>query len=311
MMLYTASGHLRPAPPFDFAQTLRFLTEFPALSDEVTIADGRLTAACCAGGQPIVYRLADEGTASRPRLGYHLYSAEPLGEYARLAAVSRISFFLSLDDDLRLFYEIAHGDAHFSAVVTRLWGYHQVKFPTPFAAAIWTIFAQHSTAVAAQRAKRAFVAAHGGHLDLHATPHVIFPEPKAVAALDPVDLSGVVGPRHARYLHAAAEAFATMDPLFLREADYDTVERRLREIDGIGQWSARFILIRGLGRTARVPAEDRLLARAFTHVYGRRRPATPDQVRRAAARYGAWQGYWAHYLRTVLLQDDHETRLAA
>lgn len=64
----------------------------------------------------------------------------------------------------------------------------------------------------------------------------------------------------------------------------------------VGTWGAAFVLLRGLGRMERVPAEQNLVA-AASRVYGR--DLDQDEVERIGAQYGRWQGYWAHYLRVA------------
>ena len=75
------------------------------------------------------------------------------------------------------------------------------------------------------------------------------------------------------------------------------MEKWLRDIRGIGPWSARFILLRALGRYQVLPENERGLTRAASLVYGAGTPLTPQDVEAISNGYGRWQGYWAHYLR--------------
>lgn len=80
--------------------------------------------------------------------------------------------------------------------------------------------------------------------------------------------------------------------MWLREGDYDEVLAWLKGINGIGDWSASFIMLRGLGRVERLPMNEAKVVQAFKKIYG----ANAD-MKRIGERYGAYQGYWAHYLR--------------
>src|SRR5262249_46400164 len=102
--------------------------------------------------------------------------------------------------------------------------------------------------------------------------------------------------KKAEYLTAIAQTYLTADEQFLRHGDYDSVESWLRNIKGIGAWSATFVLVRGLGRMDRVSAEKPLQDSA-SRVYHQR--LDEAGVRRLAARYGVNQGYWAFYLRNA------------
>jgi DNA-3-methyladenine glycosylase II len=57
--------------------------------------------------------------------------------------------------------------------------------------------------------------------------------------------------------------------------------------------------VRGLGRMDRVPSGEKRLLAAASRLYGQGLPLREEDLRRVAAPYGPWQGYWAHYLRAA------------
>ena len=73
----------------------------------------------------------------------------------------------------------------------------------------------------------------------------------------------------------------------------------MRDIKGIGAWSAAFILIRGRGRMEALPTGEARHAEIVSRLYFAGKSATAAEVARIAAPYGEWQGYWAHYLRAA------------
>jgi DNA-3-methyladenine glycosylase II len=208
-----------------------------------------------------------------------------------------LRFYLSADDALQPLYDLAWDDPPFAAVVEQLYGYHQLKFPTPFAAAVWALLSQRTSWPQARARMDRLRTALGSPLlvaDRSITP---LPAAATVAAQSATDLAALIGDaRKGATLHAAATAFAAVDPAFLTDAPAAAVRRWLEEIPGIGRWSATLVLVRGLGRmqALRPPFERRLVA-AAQKVYG---PATAaPALQQLAARYGSQQGYWAHYLR--------------
>jgi DNA-3-methyladenine glycosylase II len=99
-------------------------------------------------------------------------------------------------------------------------------------------------------------------------------------------------------LLSAATAFSTVEEKWLREAPYQDMYSWLRNIKGIGEWSANFVMIRGLGRMERLSVEDHL-ASAASRIYGSGKKLVDKQkVLELAKRYGKNQGYWAYYLRS-------------
>ncbi len=97
-----------------------------------------------------------------------------------------------------------------------------------------------------------------------------------------------------------AHAFATADEGFLRSASYDEVYRWLTNIPGLGQWSAEYILLRGLGRHERTPWSDTWLLDGLSQVYTSGLSISRGDARALAERYGWQQGYWVHYLKVAL-----------
>lgn len=300
-----AAGELTATPPFDFTRSLAFLGEFtPAFGDDAIAERSVTRAASIAAGErspvPLAFRVVNRGTVEAPRLGYTLFAAEPLGPATTTAAEAQIAWWLSLDDDLRPFYAIGRDDPAFAPVIDALYGYHQVKFPTPFECAVWAVLSQRTPMSLAGAGRRRLIERFGGSVRVDGAVLPVFPEPEALASESPEELARVV--RHARkgrYLSAVAHAFAAVEPAFLRTAPTDEVARWLRSIDGIGAWSAGFILLRALGRTERLPVSEARLDRAIAQWYNGGVPLNRGAIEGIAARYGPWQGYWAHYLRVA------------
>jgi DNA-3-methyladenine glycosylase II len=80
------------------------------------------------------------------------------------------------------------------------------------------------------------------------------------------------------------------------------VEKWLSQIQGIGDWSSKLILLRGLGRMEKIAVEKRLL-KVASKVYGRGRTLTQSILDQMAEKYGPWKGYWAYYLRTAAMKS--------
>lgn len=299
MTLHTVEGRLAPVAPFDFSQSLKFLGLFTPAMGEQQIGDLTLTKATAFNGQTVVFRLRSVGTVDEPSLTYSLYSDMPIDDALRVAAEERIRFFLSLDDDLRPFYAVAETDPPFAPLVQDLYGYHQVKFQTPFENACWAILSQRNLISVSRRMKQGLTEAFGTALEVDGERCEAFPEPFALAMRSVDEINGVVRNLwKAEGLVSVARAFDNVDEVWLRSAPDDAVERWLLSIKGIGAWSATFILLRGLGRMRYVPIGDKWLMEAASMVYGQM--VTPEDMIRLSAPYGDYAGYWAHYLRASM-----------
>jgi DNA-3-methyladenine glycosylase II len=294
----TVFGTLIPTPPFDFDKSLNFLGVFMPTKQEQLISSHTLTKAISIDGQTIVFQLISIGTIENPQLEYTLFSAEPITEETQSAVVERMTFFLSLNDDLQPFYRIGREDADFVPIIEILYGYHQVKFLTPFENACWAVLTQRNPMKLAQKTKQALIEKYGNHLVVHGNNYLAFPEPIQIAVADYGEILKLIrNDRRTEYLFATARAFSEVDDEFLKTAPDEEVEAWLRNIKGIGEWSATFIMVRGFGRMEYIPLTETRLVEAASKVYGHGKELGREELKRLAERYGPWQGYWAHYLR--------------
>jgi DNA-3-methyladenine glycosylase II len=300
--IYSARGTLRPVAPFSFERTLDFLGAFTPAQSSHRVTNGTLTRAMVLDADVVVLRLESTGTTSQPRLRYTMWSGATISRQLQARAEAGITSWLSLDDDLRDFYGVAARDRRFAPVVKALHGYHQVKFLTPFECACWAVLTQRNRMGIARGMRDRLVERFGPALEVNGIIYRAFPEPARVARASDEELTAVVRQvRRARYVRAVAQAFDGVDPASLRDGDYGDIEAWLLAIPGIGPWSARFILLRGLGRMERIDGLD-AVGSAFVRVYGDR--AEAPAVARAAKRYGRWRGYWLHYLRAAPSGED-------
>ncbi len=302
--MHYETGILKPTPPFDFAKSLDFLENFPAMQGSEIQADIALTRAVSISDKPIVFRVKASGTIKQPRLKYILHSEASLSGELKEKAVDRVAFFLSLDDDLGPFYHIAASDPEFAPVVRRSYGLHQVKFLTPFESACWAVLSQHNLMTLARKTKEELAHQFGRVIDVEGQQFTCFPDSSYIANVPREDVEAVVrNSRRTDHLVNVAKAFASVDEKFLRNSSYDQVEDWLRGIKGIGEWSARLIMLRGLGRMEKLAVEKRLIE-AASSVYAKNRTLGPDELHSIAEKYGPRKGYWAYYLRAAALDPD-------
>jgi DNA-3-methyladenine glycosylase II len=295
---YSENGLIRPVEPFDFSKSLDFLEGFGSTEGEQIIEEGALAKAFSFDGKAVVFRIRSTGDIESPRLEYSLISDHAIDDHIRKTAIDRITFFLSLDDDLKPFYEIGIKDQKFKPVIEQLYGYHQVKFPTPFEGTCWAILTQRNAMPIAKRMKAKLVESYGTSLEIDGITYRAFPEPtKLIEAKEDNLMNVIKNSRRTKYLISAAEAFGKVDEGFLRTGKYEDVEAWLDGINGIGSWSTSFVMLRSLGRMERLNLDDRWLILAASKVYGKALSLT--DTHQIADKYGQWQGYWAHYIRAV------------
>lgn len=303
--LVTLEGTLTPCAPFDFGKTLQFVGDFTPTEGEQSVTTSSITKAITLNGRAVGFQVRNVGSVEEPLVAYTLFSEHALSEAEHEAIRDRIRFFLSLDDDLRPFYAIGRGDPYFKPVIEALYGLHQPKFLTPFEIACWSILGQRTPMAIAHRTKMGLIKRWGTSITLpDGQTYHAFPEPQHMLAVNLDELASIVrNARKVEYLHAVIQFFNEVDENYLRTADYTEVATRLRGVRGIGEWSAYFILIRGLGRNERTSVSGKEIVSAASRVY--RQPLTPTEIQRLADRYGKYQGDWTFYVRVaVFLYSD-------
>jgi DNA-3-methyladenine glycosylase II len=296
--LYSFEGALKPVAPFDFSKSLEFLSDFTPMQNEQAVRLGTFTKAVQVKGKTVAFEVADKGTIESPKLEFTAYSeAEFTGEVKELVA-DRISFFLSLQDNLKEFYEIAQKDECIQPAIKKFYGHKQVKFLTPFEIACWAILTQRIHMAVARKMKENVVKKLGGQINVKSVEYHSFPEPYNLVAASAELPELVPNMRKADYLSAVAEAFSKVDEQWLRAAPYDEVHDWLTDIKGIGDWSANFVMIRGLGRMEELSNIEPQLALDVARIYaGKDDQMNNEEVCQIAEKYGKWKGYWAYYLR--------------
>jgi len=100
---------------------------------------------------------------------------------------------------------------------------------------------------------------HGAPLETVAGTFHAFPSPSDLADADIEDLRRLsFSYQKARYLTGLARAIVDgqIDLEQIASLDDQTVVAWLRELKGIGRWTAEYFLLRGLGRTHIFPGDD-------------------------------------------------------
>jgi DNA-3-methyladenine glycosylase II len=298
LSLYSFESTLKPLAPFDFSKSLEFLSDFSPTKNEQDVKIGSFTKAVQAKGKTIAFEVTDKGTIENPKLQFTAYSEAKFTDEVKDTVTDRISFFLSLQDNLKEFYELARKDEFLHPAIKQFYGHKQVKFLTPFEIACWAVLNQRIPMNVARKMKENIVKNVGGKIKVKGVEYYSFPEPSHLVAASSELPEMVPNKRKAEYISSVAEAFCTVDEQWLREASYDEVHDWLTDIKGIGDWSANFVMIRGLGRMEELSSVEPRLVLDVAKIYaGKDKQMNKEEVCQIAEKYGKWKGYWAYYVR--------------
>lgn len=294
MKLQLVEGKLHPEVPFDFKQSLNFVDNFFTSGHNYLILENQLKTAVQLK-HTVGFKLESTGTVNKPVLKYQLFS-EHLDQEIENQSIDRITFFLSLNDDIKPFYQRAKMDDVFKEIVDDLYGLHQVKFLTPFEAAGWAIISQHISMNVSRKMKEKLTEYIGNTIEFEGHKINAFPAPEQIKNMDIDELISIIkNKRKAEYLLNAAEAFSSVDEKFLRTGPLEDVKNWLIDIKGIGEWSAHLELIRGLGRMEDYTT-DKMMRKCVEKHYG---STTSQELKEIIKNYQEFPGYWEYYMRTA------------
>jgi DNA-3-methyladenine glycosylase II len=279
-------------PPFDFGKSVAFAGAFSPTGGEQAISKATLRKAFEIDGSSVLATICES-----PGGVMATFDADtPLAPTHIAASCDRVTFYLSLHDELAAFYARAETDRAFAPILENGYGFHQVKFASPFEAACWSILSQRTPIRLARRVKDRLVERFGTSIEREGVAFRAFPSPGRLAQRsDDELLAAGVQERRLRYLRCAIDAFAQTDEPSLRAMPTAALESWLRDIRGIGEWSSQLILLRGFGRMEIVGSGASMLE-AVHAVYG---PIGAAALHTLTNHYGEHAGYWLFYLRAV------------
>jgi DNA-3-methyladenine glycosylase II len=283
---------LPAAQPFSLELSLRAMTGYsPSAGEQQTLAGTVRKAFTLAGGTPVV---AEVGPAEGGVLLVGHRVADPAGGAELAASVSR---WLSLDDDPAPFLAAARSDPAMAPVLAETEGLHQVRFSGLAEGACYFVLAQRTSQQTAGTRKRRLAAAFGpAPIDLDGRRYQAFPTLDRLAGLGVAALRPfTANERQAEYLAAVIDRLAGWPPDWGYQVPTDELLAELRDIRGVGEFTARAIALRALGRLDVAPETLPAFTRAIAELYG-----SDVSMADFAARYGAHIGLWGYHVRTGL-----------
>lgn len=271
--LHGASVFLLQLPPgYRAAEILAYHARDPASPCE-RVQGATIFKALAVPGGPVVLEISLEEEAAWCRV-HAVRTLELHGVAAVHAAALRM---LGLTADVTVFEARAGRTPELGALVARRRGLRLPLTPTVFDGLCWAIIGQQINIAFASALRREVLGLAGepiGEMRAH-------PPAERVADLTVDALAARRFSRSkAEYLIGAAAAAASgaLAVESLADASAVTAERNLERLRGIGQWTARYTLMRGAGFADCAPVGDVALAAALQRLTAAAERPMPDQV---------------------------------
>jgi DNA-3-methyladenine glycosylase II len=278
-MTTEVTGTLSAAAPFSLTQAAAFLGGFAPCTGTTRCTgrgpDTTIDAPFLVAGRAVLVRAWQDGP-TRVR-----WSARADGDPPGGAEVAdRVRAWLSLDDPVARFYDLAEGDPELAHPVAELRGLHQVRFGSLAEGVTWFTITHRVSQHQALGWKRELARRYGQVVRAGRQPVHAFPSLDTLLAVPEAELAGLLGaPYRVARLRGVLLGVAELGEQRLRSAPFEQARAELLAVRGIGPFTSDAVLFRVLGRLG---------------------PIGVGAPLGAQRRYGDWIGYWSYYRRVAL-----------
>ena len=282
---------LKVVPPFRLDLTVWALRRRPENKmdrwDGTTFCRGLVL-----NGKPVEIAVIQIGSMAAPRLQVTVTGVS-FGHDVVAGVTETLNRVLGLQADLTDFYRYAAKDPRLSVLAQRFRGVKPPQFPSLLEALVNGIACQQfSLASGIQMLNRVSEKFGTPLIGIGIRAHT-FPRPEDLAALKPEPLRNLGFSRQKAgaiiELSRAIVAGNVDRDGFLSLDDGSAVEQLCR-LNGVGRWTAEYVLLRGLGRLHIFPGDDVGARNTLQKWLGLKKPLDYDGVRRLIAKWKPYAG---------------------
>jgi DNA-3-methyladenine glycosylase II len=295
---------VRPLPPFRLDLTVWVLRRRPR--NAIDRWDGTTyRRVVLLEDVPTELAVRQSGDIAAPTLNVTATPA-PQTASARLRLRWLVGALLGARIDLTDWYRTASSDVRLGPLAAAFLGMKPPRFPTVFEAVVNGFACQQLSLEVGLELLNRLAAACGPRVGRRSDARWAFPAAENVARLSP-DTCRAIGfsrqKTQALLSLARAVSRGGLDLEALNDEDDATIRQRLLEVQGIGRWTAEYVMLRGLGRLDVFPGDDVSAQKGLARWLGRSRLPDYAGVGRAVKRWSPFAGLvYFHLLLNGLSQ---------
>lgn len=307
--MHDSSFELPVKQPFSFERCLEYMTRSP-LESLYEVREGKVIRLVSVGDEG-AKDAAKEGALSHQMLveisctddqtlRVRFLQGEPRNK-SELAAVKRyIREWFDLDRDLKPWQQLTANDPILRVLGEQFYGLRIVGIPDLFEALCWAIVGQQVNLTFAYKLKARLAETYGASAVWEGRTYRRFPEPAALADVDPAELQSLQLTRTKAAAIIETAALMSRGELsrtgLLALGDFDAAERELVRIRGIGPWTAHYVRMRCLRDPRAFPIGDVGLHNAVRQQFNMDRKPTLPELQALFANWAGWEAYATFYL---------------
>ena len=296
---------IRPKAPFGFEKNAekhsRFKNSLPELYE-----NGVYMRVLHASNKPVLISITSRGTVAKPRLIVDTYP--PVSNKSEIGSLrSTLQSMFEPTFDFDRVYAIAKRDVTMRTIARKLRGLRPIRPPTIFESVIIAITEQQISLHAAIAIRSRLVQRYGDTVARDARVFYAFPTPESLAKAKPAGLRKVgLSATKARCIGEFSKKIANneFDLDRLTQLDDGDVVAELTKFRGIGEWTAEYTLVRGMGRVNSLPADDLGIRRAVSQAYFESKKVSAEEARATLTqKFAPYSGIAAFYLMYYLFWE--------
>jgi DNA-3-methyladenine glycosylase II len=252
----TLTFDLRALPPFRLDLTVWALRR--RAENRIDAWDGRhYRRLLVIDGRPRALTVAQASGLDSPNLEVRV-DGPNLSEHEIPTLSLILTRVLGLNLDLADFYRLATADPVLGRLADRFRGLKPPRFPTVFEAVVNAVACQQISLDFGIRLLNRLAEAFGPTLEVAGQVLWGFPAPEDLAGrqVDELRVLGFSRQKARAVCELAGAVTGGLDLEGLADAGNETAAARLRQLRGVGRWTAEYVLLRGLGRLEVFPGDD-------------------------------------------------------
>lgn len=207
---------------------------------------------------------------------------------------------LDLGIDLTGFYEAAKSDKILNELVNRYKGLRIVKILDLYESLCWAIIGQQINLKFAYTLKQRVCATYGKAYEYEERLYYTFPEPDKLATLEVEDLRALqFTGRKSEYLIGISKLFvegAISKEKLLALDDFESIQKLLMDIRGIGHWTADYAILKCLNHNEAFPIADIGIHNGLKVLLGRDKKPSKEEIFEMAKAWSGWEAYATFFI---------------
>ncbi|MCB9456687.1 MAG: DNA-3-methyladenine glycosylase 2 family protein [Anaerolineaceae bacterium] len=227
------------------------------------------------------------------------------------AVLRQLGFILGLDFDLLPFYALLDEHQETRQLKTDLFGLKPPRSASIFETLVVAITEQQVSLSAALAIRKRINSRFGTTISVDGDDYHGFPESGKLAAADAaaINQTGLVRSRSETLVRVARLVESgELDLTRFPQMESDEIIAQLTRIKGIGPWTAKYVLGRGMGRYEHYVSGDVAVRAGVRKYYGKDRITNDKDVDTVLSQFNEYKGYAAFYFSFAYAYDRHPLR---